>query len=79
VNEYRVYVLGEDGHFISFRAFSCQDDSEAIVWAKQLVDAHPVELWSGGRFIVRLESIDNGGNGPAKARKPPIVSSGRDP
>jgi hypothetical protein len=26
-----------DGHFINFRAFSCDDDLDAIEWAKQLV------------------------------------------
>jgi hypothetical protein len=25
------------------------------VWAKQLLDGHPVELWSGARFVVRLD------------------------
>jgi hypothetical protein len=55
VNEYRAYVVGDDGHFASFRAFRCADDSEAITSAKQLVDGHDVELWSGERFILRID------------------------
>ena len=56
MTEYRAYIVGADGHFASCRAFSCADDSEAIIWAKQLVDGHDVELWSGERFIVRLQT-----------------------
>jgi len=62
--DYRAYTVGEDGHFINFRAFSCDNDPDAIVWAKQLVDGHPVELWSGARFILRLEQPEPG-QGPA--------------
>ena len=59
VNEYRAYIVGHDGHFASYRAFRCADDTEAITWAKQLIDSHDVELWSGERFVVRLQP--NGG------------------
>ena len=54
VNEYRAYVVGTDGHFVSFRAFRCANDSEAVTWAKQLVDGHDVELWNRERFVKRL-------------------------
>jgi hypothetical protein len=37
--------------FWSFTAY----DSEAVIWARQLVDGHDVELWSGDRFIIKLE------------------------
>jgi len=56
VNEYRAYFVGRDGHFASCRAFRCGDDSEAVTFARQLVDGQDVELWSGERFIVRLQS-----------------------
>jgi hypothetical protein len=52
--EYRAYIVGKDGHFVSYRAFVCSDDSDATIWAKQLVDGHDVELWSGERFVKRL-------------------------
>jgi len=54
--EYRAYVVGDDGHFVGFRAFVCDSDTEATTWAKQLVDGHAVELWSGERFVVLLEA-----------------------
>ena len=58
MNEYRAYIVGRDGHFASYRAFRCADDAEAVAWAKQLIDGHDVELWSGERFIVRLQPND---------------------
>jgi hypothetical protein len=58
MNEYRAYLVGTDGHFDSFRAYRCADDSEAVIWAKQLLDGHPVELWSGERFVVRLDKAE---------------------
>jgi hypothetical protein len=55
VSEYRAYVIGEDGQIASFRSFVCDSDANATVWAKQLVDGHDVELWSGDRFVIRLD------------------------
>jgi hypothetical protein len=55
VNEYRAYSVGQDGHFTAFHAFRGADDSEAIVWAKHLMDGYDIELWSGHRFVIRLE------------------------
>ena len=49
--EYRAYVIGEDGHITSFRAFVCDGDADAMVWAKQLLDGNDIELWSGDRFV----------------------------
>jgi hypothetical protein len=53
--EYRAYLVGHDGHFVSFEGFASLDDGEAITKAKRLVDGHDVELWSGERFIIRLD------------------------
>lgn len=53
--DYRAYTVGLDGHFINFQAFCCDDDPGAIEWARQFADGHAVELWSGERFIARLE------------------------
>ena len=52
--EYRAFLVGEDGHITGSRAFLCDDDADATVWAKQLVDGHDIELWSGERFVIRL-------------------------
>jgi hypothetical protein len=53
VNEYRAYIVGDDGHLADYRSFVCSDDAEAVVWARQLVDDHD-KLWSGERFVRRV-------------------------
>lgn len=55
VTEYRVYFVGSDGHFVRFVGLSCSGDAEAIEHARRLLDSQDIELWSGDRFIVRLE------------------------
>jgi hypothetical protein len=54
--EYRAYRVGPDGHFTGYEPLVCPSDKEAIEKAKCLVDGHDIELWSGDRFIIRLES-----------------------
>jgi hypothetical protein len=44
--EYRAYIMEEDGHIRSYRAFVCDGDADAMVWAKQLFDGNDIELWS---------------------------------
>ena len=56
MKEYKAYSVGEDGHFLQYRAFVCANDADAIVWAKQLQDGHPIELWNKERFIIRIDS-----------------------
>jgi hypothetical protein len=53
---YRACVVGEDGRIASVRAFVCESDADAIVWAKQLVDRDDVELWQLDRFVTRLKA-----------------------
>ena len=55
VPEYRVYFVGPDGHFLNFKPLICGSDDEALAEAKQLVDGHAVELWSGERFITKVK------------------------
>jgi hypothetical protein len=52
--DYRVYFVGLDGHFVGYEPLVCSSDAEATEKAKQLVDGHDIELWSGGRLITRL-------------------------
>jgi hypothetical protein len=54
--EYRAYTVGVDGHFIGFEPIVCADDAAAIEKAKRLVDGHDLELWSGPRFVIKLEA-----------------------
>ena len=37
------------------KAGMCDNDDDAIVWAKQSVEDAAAELWNGLRFVVRLE------------------------
>lgn len=60
MNEYRAYMVGHDGRIKSSRAFVWENNSDAVAWAEQLVDDHDIELWSGERFVKRL----NAGSGP---------------
>ena len=52
--DYRAYVIDENGHFIKHRGFVCANDTDATVWARQLMDGQDIELWSGPRFVARL-------------------------
>jgi hypothetical protein len=61
VSEYRAYTIGYDGHIASFRKFVCDSDADATVWTKQLLDGHDIELWSGERFVMLLESASKPG------------------
>jgi hypothetical protein len=54
--EYRAYVVGPDGHFIGFHAVVAANDDAAFEHARQFVDGHDVELWSGARFVAKLKS-----------------------
>jgi hypothetical protein len=36
VSEYRVYIVGSDGHFVSSVALECADDTEATEQAERL-------------------------------------------
>jgi hypothetical protein len=53
--DYRAYVVGHDGHFNDCETRSCDEDSDAIDWAKKLVTDFTIELWCGERFVARIE------------------------
>jgi hypothetical protein len=53
--EYRAYIIGSDGHFHSSVPLECDDDTEAMEKAKQLVNGHDIELWQRARKIARFE------------------------
>ena len=50
MKHYRIVTIDYDGKLSQHRGFVCDNDDDAIVWAKQLVDEAPVKLWSGGSF-----------------------------
>ena len=55
MNEYRAYILDEDGHVDRAIPFLCPDDESAKKFARQLVDGHDVELWQGDRLIATFD------------------------
>jgi hypothetical protein len=57
--EYRAYVIGPDGHIIGLaNGFVAANDDAAIERARQFVDGHDVELWSGVRLVAILKSAE---------------------
>ena len=53
--EYRAYLLKSDGHILRRFDLVCDDDDDAKVRAKQLVDGHDVELWQRGQKIATFK------------------------
>ena len=53
--EYRVYVVGRDGHFQRSIPLDCSSDEAAKEEAKKLVDGHDVELCQRDRKIAKFE------------------------
>jgi hypothetical protein len=51
---YSARILSADGRTEKYRAFVCETDADAIVWAKHLLDNRTIELWSDGRLVQRL-------------------------
>ncbi|MDB5550217.1 MAG: hypothetical protein JWL86_201 [Rhizobium sp.] len=55
MSDYRVCILGSDGHFKTSFALDCPDDEVAKAQAKQFVDGHDLELWCCARKIAVFE------------------------
>jgi hypothetical protein len=55
MTHYRAYAVQFDGNFDGYQSLNCADDEDAIGKARRLVDRSAIELWSGERFITRLE------------------------
>jgi hypothetical protein len=58
VPDYRVYYIGESGHFVGRQEMTCPSDDVALERAKQLAHGCAVELWEGGRLIARIDGHD---------------------
>jgi hypothetical protein len=53
--DYRVYIIGHDGHFRKAIPIVCSDDEAAKKQAEQLVDGHDVQLWQRDRKVATFE------------------------
>ena len=56
MTEYIACLMGDDDNVVSFWTFICDTDASATVLAKQRVNGHDVKLWSGERFVTRIEA-----------------------
>lgn len=52
---YRAYAVRFDGNFDGYQSLNCADDDEAIGSATRLAGNSAIELWTGERFVTRLE------------------------
>jgi hypothetical protein len=59
MTDYRVFMVGMDGHIVGSRGFVCDTDEHAITWTKQMIEDQPIELWSGERFVTRLPPVES--------------------
>ena len=55
MTDYRVYVMGTDGHIANAILLDCVDDNAAIESAKQLVNGRDLELWQRDRLIAKFD------------------------
>jgi hypothetical protein len=52
--EYRLYIIDNADHIARRVDFDLPNEAEALIKARQHVDGHAVELWSGRRRIARI-------------------------
>lgn len=53
--QYRAYLVGENGVFRSAEAFEASSDASALTFAQQFTRHGKVEVWQLGRKIAVLE------------------------
>lgn len=54
MHHYRAYIMSPDDHIIRAVDLHGANDKEAMERARQLIDGHDIELWSGDRFVGKL-------------------------
>jgi hypothetical protein len=57
MKQYRAYAVRLDGNFDGYKSLNCADDDDAIGKARLLTENSAIELWTGERFVTRLEHI----------------------
>jgi hypothetical protein len=56
MTDYRIYVIGRDGHFLRSIELVCPNDEAAKAETEQLLDGHDLELWQLGRKVAFFAS-----------------------
>jgi hypothetical protein len=51
---YRVYEVGNSGHFVSGRDIQAPRDEDALACAEEFLDERDIEVWQAGRFVARV-------------------------
>ena len=70
--QYRAYLVGEDGVFRSAEAFEAASDESALTFAQQFTRHGKVEVWQLGRKIAVLNSEQSWP--PLPARSSPTLT-----
>lgn len=70
--QYRAYLVGENGVFRSAEAFEAPSDSSALVFAKQFTRLGKVEVWQLGRKVAVLDSDQSRPPLHARSRSTPM-------
>lgn len=52
--QYRVHLLGQDGHFINGVILDRANDAAAIEAAKKYADGYDIEVWDRSRRVATL-------------------------
>lgn len=55
MTDYRLYLMADDRRGPP-RLISCPNDETAIMWADDLREGRPAELWCGERLVRRFEA-----------------------
>ncbi len=55
MTDYRLYLMAGD-HLGPPRLIGCPDDETAIMWADDLREGRPAELWCGERLVRKFEA-----------------------
>jgi hypothetical protein len=54
VNVYRAYFLNEEDHIVRRVDLKAAEDHAALEEARKMLDGQDIEIWHGGKKILRL-------------------------
>jgi hypothetical protein len=54
--DYRIYLIGRDGHIQDRLDVVCEDEEEAMRVAKEVASGRKVELWQQARKVAEIQS-----------------------
>jgi len=57
---YRIYTVNKLGTFIGSQEVNRASDAEAIEFATRVVGRHDLEVWRGGRKLIKIDHASKG-------------------